>query len=102
MVRRVKGLRFLRKSVLWLVSALALSVAHAADPEDGRNAVAAAEKAVAAARAENALWTSAEDALRQARRALEGGDAAAAIRHANFASEQAALGIAQKQYSLTR
>lgn len=102
MVRRVKGLQFLRKSIIWLAAALALSAAYAADADDGRNAIADAEKAVAAAKAQNALWTSAEDALRQARRALQGGDAAAAIRHARFASEQAALGIAQKQYSLTR
>jgi hypothetical protein len=98
----VKSLQFLRKSMIGQLAALAMSVVHAADADDGRNAIADAEKALAAAKAQNALWTSAEDALRQARRALHDGNAAAAARHARFASEQAALGIAQKQYSLTR
>lgn len=69
---------------------------------DARAAVNAAGLAVAQAAAGNALWTSAEEALRRAREALEAGDAAAATRWAETASEQARLGLAQKQYPLTR
>jgi len=69
---------------------------------DARAAIAEAEKAVAAARARNALWTTADEALRNARRALEGGDEGTAAEQARVAADQAALGIAQKQYPLTR
>jgi len=102
MVRRVKQWRILRESVIWLAAALALSCAHAADGDDAANAIAEAEKAVARAKARDALWTSAEEALRQARRALDAGNSTVARDHARIALEQATLGIAQKQYPLTR
>ncbi len=69
---------------------------------DARAAVADAERMVAAARAENALWTSAQEALARARQALERGNETMAIDQARIAMDQAALGIAQKQYPLTR
>ena len=65
-------------------------------------AVAEAERMVAAARARNALWTSAEEAMARARQALERGDDPVAVDQARIATDQAALGIAQKQYPLTR
>lgn len=82
-----------------------LPVTYASDVAnagDARIAIAYAERVVAAARAQNTLWTSAEDALRRAQRAMAGGDAAAALEHARFAAEQAQLGLGQKQYPLTR
>lgn len=99
MVRRVKTWQF--------QAAVALGMMLAAGPatasgNDARAAVSAAETAVAQAAAGNALWTSAEEALRRARGALEAGDPAAATRWAETASEQARLGLAQKQYPLTR
>jgi hypothetical protein len=65
-------------------------------------ALAAAEAAVKEADARHALWTSAEDALRKARRALQAGDGARAIDQARIAQKQAELGIAQKGYPLFR
>ena len=82
-----------------------LAVVYASDATNAQTAkveVASAQRAVAAARAQNALWTSAEDALRRAEHAMHGGDAAAAIKHARFATGQAQLGLAQKHYPLTR
>ena len=105
MVRWVNSLRFLRYVGVWLATALMLPAVYASDAANAQNAkvaIASAERAVAAARAQKALWTSAEDALRRAERAMEGGDAAAALEHARFATGQAQLGLAQKQYPLTR
>ncbi len=82
-----------------------LPVTHASDAAtagDARIAVAHAERAVAAARAQNALWTSAEDALRRAERAMADGNVAAALECARFAAGQAQLGLEQKHYPLTR
>lgn len=57
--------------------------------------LAAAELAVAEATRQRALWTTARDALQEARAALQKGDFRAAIQAARFAREQAELGIAQ-------
>lgn len=65
-------------------------------------AVAEAERAVGRAYAQRALWTTAEEALRTARRALEQGNLTRAIEQARVAREHAHLGIAQKSYPLTR
>ena len=53
-------------------------------------------------RIRRALWTSAEEALRRARRALQEGNTAMAIEQARIAQEHAELGIAQKNYPLFR
>jgi len=65
-------------------------------------AVAEAERAVSRAHAERALWTTAEEALRNARHALEQGNLALAIKQARVAKEHAHLAIAQRSYPLTR
>ena len=75
------------------------------DPPTADAAAAAVEEAEAVmkhANAERALWTSAEDAMRRARRALKDGNAAVAIEQALLARKQAELGIAQKSYPLFR
>ena len=75
------------------------------DPPTANAAAAAVEEADAVmkqANAERALWTSAEDAMRRARRALKEGNAAVAIEQALLARKQAELGIAQKSYPLFR
>ena len=66
--------------------------------EDAQSALSAAESAVQAAAAKLSLWTTAEDALRQARAAFRAGDYASATRAARMATEQAQLGIAQTRY----
>ena len=65
-------------------------------------AVADAEAAVQRANAQRALWTSAQDALRKARRALQEGNTAMAIEQARIAQQHSELGIAQKSYPLFR
>lgn len=66
--------------------------------EEASQALAKAEADVKAAQAKKALWTTAQDALKQAKAAAEKNDSAAVIKHAREASEQAQLGIAQTQY----
>jgi hypothetical protein len=65
-------------------------------------AVADAEAAVKRADAQRALWTSAEDALRKARHALQEGNTAMALDQARIAQRQSELGIVQKSYPLFR
>jgi len=65
---------------------------------EAREAVTRAEDAVAQALAVGALWTTAQDALRDAQAALAAGDEAAAVEAARFAAAQAKLGIEQLAY----
>jgi murein lipoprotein len=69
--------------------------------EEAKQALAQAEADVKAAQAKKALWTTAQDALKQAKAAAEKMDSAAVIKHAKVASEHAQLGIAQSQYPVT-
>lgn len=69
--------------------------------EEAKQALAKAEADVKAAQAKKALWTNAQDALKNAKAAAEKNDSAAVIKHANEASEFARLGIAQTQYPVT-
>jgi len=65
---------------------------------EAQAAVADAKAAVKAAAEHRALWTTAELALTQAQAALEQGNYTTAQRLAEFAAEQARLGIAQTGY----
>jgi hypothetical protein len=47
---------------------------------------------------QRALWTTAQEALEQARAAVASGDYAGAVRSAQLAIEQAQLGMAQSRY----
>ena len=73
---------------------------NAADTEAvvAKAAVADAQAAVKAAAEQRALWTTAQSALTQAQTAFEQGNYKAALRLAEFAAEQARLGIAQMGY----
>lgn len=91
----------------WILAVLIgfSAIAVASDKPDAssaRVAIAEAEEAVKEAGIRRALWTSAEDALRRARRALQEGNAAMAIEQARIAKKQSELGIAQKDYPLFR
>jgi hypothetical protein len=70
----------------------------AADGPAARAALDQAERTVQAARARGALWTTAEEALGQARAALSRGDYAAAVSAAERATGQARLGLEQTGY----
>lgn len=68
------------------------------DTKGARAAIAQAERSVRRAQEKHMLWTTAEDALRSARRAFEDGDLAVAVAQARVATEHAELAIAQKRY----
>jgi len=70
----------------------------APERDAARVEVAAAERAVEEASRQRALWTTARDAMQDARAALKKGDFGTAIRLARFAKEQAELGISQLRY----
>lgn len=90
--------------LLGIIVALALTISvagpawSAPDGAAARAAVLGAEEAVQAARERGALWTTAEEALAQARAALSHGDYAAAVSAAERATGQARLGVAQTGY----
>ncbi|PWB59071.1 MAG: hypothetical protein C3F18_01265 [Nitrosomonadales bacterium] len=69
--------------------------------DEAKQALAQAEADVKAAQEKKALWTTAQDALKQAKEAAKNNDSAAVINIAKQASEYAKLGIAQTQYPLT-
>jgi multidrug efflux pump subunit AcrA (membrane-fusion protein) len=90
--------------LLGIIVALGLSIPVtgpawcAADGTAARAAIDQAERAVQAARERGALWTTAEDALAQARAALSREDYAAAVSAAERATGQAQLGLEQTGY----
>ena len=88
--------------ILVLITGPAAANEDLTTPDSAAATVEEAEAAMKQANAERALWTSAEDAMRRARRALQEGNAAVAIKQALFARKQAELGIAQKSYPLFR
>jgi hypothetical protein len=79
-------------------SGVAAGSAQELNADVARAAIAQAERAVRRAEAQRVLWTTAEEALRGARRAFEDGDLAAAVAQARIAREHADLAIAQKRY----
>jgi hypothetical protein len=79
-------------------SGVAAGGAQTLDAEIARAAIAQAERAVSRAAAQRMLWTTADEALRGARRAFEDGDLAAAVAQARVAKEHSELAIAQKRY----
>ena len=68
--------------------------------ERARDALAEAETAVKAAAAKRALWTTAEDAIHEARTAFAAGEYERAARAAGVAAVQAQLGIEQTRYPM--
>jgi hypothetical protein len=84
-----------------VVGLLVTARVHGADDPDAgqaRAAVAEAAATVQTAAEQRALWTTAQDALRDAQEALARQDYIAAERLARFAAEQARLGIQQLGY----
>ena len=65
-----------------------------------RSSLAEADSAAAAAAARRALWSTAADALRDAKAAFVRGDYQVAQRAAQTAIEQARMGIAQTAYPM--
>ncbi len=68
--------------------------------DEAKAALAKAEADVKAASAKNALWTTAEGALKAAKDAAAKGDSAGVIKNAKTASDHAKMGTDQKAYPL--
>lgn len=75
--------------------------ARAAISDDAAKALAQAEADVKQAKAKDALWTTAAEALKEAQEAAKKGDSATVIKEAKMASDQAKLGIGQLSYPIT-
>lgn len=69
--------------------------------EAAQKALTQAEADVKNAKAKYALWTTSQSALDAALAAAKDGNSDAVLKNAKFASEQAALGIAQLSYPTT-
>ena len=79
--------------------------AEAAKPAlsaEAQQALSKAEADVKEGKAQKSLWTTAEDALKKAHEAAAKGDSAATLKLSKTASEQARLGLEQKNYPLTK
>lgn len=74
------------------------SAAKAAISDEANKALVQAEADVKAAKAAGHLWTTADQALKDAKEAAAKGDSAAVIKNAKTASEQAKLGAGQASY----
>ena len=71
-------------------------------PTDPKQALAKAQADVKAAAAKDALWTTAQAALKEAESAAKKGNDADVVKYSEIASDQAQLGLAQTRYALTR
>lgn len=69
---------------------------------EAQAALSAAQADVEAAKARNALWTTAADALKNAEAASTKGDSAMVLKQARLASEQARKGMAQLDYPMLK
>lgn len=96
----------MEKTVIAAVLAAALVLAGcqgatAVKPADPNEALANAQADVKAAAAKDALWTTAQAALKSAEEAAKKGDSAGVLKFSEIASDQANLGLAQTRYPLT-
>jgi hypothetical protein len=70
--------------------------------DSAKSALAAAQAAVKEAKAKNALWTTAEDALKAAEEAEKKGDSAAVVSNAQKAQDHAQMGLQQANYPVPK
>jgi len=83
-------------------AAKAAEPAKASISAEAQAALTAAQADVKAAKAKNALWTTAESALKAAETAAEKGDSGAVLKQAKLASDQAKKGLAQLDYPVLK
>jgi uncharacterized membrane protein YdbT with pleckstrin-like domain len=69
---------------------------------EAKAALSAAQADVKNAKAKNALWTTAEDALKAAEAAAEKGDSATVLSKSKLASDHVKKGLAQLDYPLLK
>ncbi len=78
------------------------AMAKAAISAEAQAALSAAQADVKAAKAQFALWTTADAALEAAEEAAEKGDSATVIKKSNLASAHAKKGLAQLNYPMLK
>ncbi|MHB1188363.1 hypothetical protein [Thiobacillus sp.] len=69
---------------------------------EAQAALSAAQAAVKDAKAKNALWTTAESALKAAEEAAKKGDSATVIKQSKLASDHVQKGLAQLNYPMLK
>jgi hypothetical protein len=82
--------------------AAAAEPAKPAISAEAQAALAAAQADVKAAQAQNALWTTAGDALKAAEEAAAKGDSATVLKQAKLASDHVKKGMAQLNYPMLK
>lgn len=80
----------------------AAAAAKAGISAEAQAALAAAQADVKAAKAKNALWTTAEAALKAAEEAAAKGDSATVLKEAKLASDHVKKGMAQLNYPMLK
>lgn len=80
----------------------AASASSAAISAEAKAALAAAQADVKTAKAKNALWTTADSALKAAEEAAKKGDSATVIKQSKLASDHVKKGLAQLDYPLLK
>ena len=78
------------------------AAAKAGISAEAQAALAAAQADVKAAKAKNALWTTAEDALKAAEEAAAKGDSATVLKQSKLASDHVKRGMAQLNYPMLK
>ena len=78
------------------------ATAKAGISAEAQAALAAAQADVKAAKAKNALWTTAEAALKAAEEAAAKGDSATVLKEAKLASDHVKKGMAQLNYPMLK
>jgi murein lipoprotein len=78
------------------------AASSAAISAEAQASLAAAQADVKAAKAKNALWTTADNALKAAEAAAEKGDSATVIKQSKLASDHVKKGLAQLNYPMLK
>jgi murein lipoprotein len=91
----------LASAALWVALCCGSAPLYAAAlSEPAQQALKQAKMDVQDAKTRDALWTTAQNALKSADKAADAGDSAAVVKFSKTASEQAKLGIAQTHYPM--
>lgn len=101
MERRNRKLRVVAVAAAWIALCCgSASLYAAALSEPAQQALTQAKADIKDAQAHDALWTTAQNALKKAEKAADAGDSGAVVKFSKKASEQAKLGIAQTHYPM--
>ncbi len=96
-----RNLPHLAAATLWIVLCCGSAPLYAAAlSEPAQQALKQAQADVKDAKARDALWTTAQNALKSSEKAADAGDSEAVVKFSKKASEQAKLGIAQTHYPM--